>query len=38
LGFHKCRKNGRILSLNFAELANRKTENQWTVNDSVGSN
>jgi hypothetical protein len=25
LGFHKCRKNGRILSLKFTELANRKT-------------
>jgi hypothetical protein len=25
LGFHKCRKNGRTLSLNFAEVANRKT-------------
>ncbi len=26
LGFHKCRKNGRAVSLNFARRANRKTE------------
>jgi hypothetical protein len=25
LGFHKCRKNGRTVCLNFARRANRKT-------------
>jgi hypothetical protein len=27
LGFHKCRKNGSLLSLKTAEVANAKTRN-----------
>jgi hypothetical protein len=33
LGFHKCRKNGRAVSLNFARLANSKTGCRWSGQD-----